>query len=328
MLAQTDVDVNAKNKNGHTPLSVAVYIGAVYSLQKLLADPRTDVNTKNKGTSLLTQAVTKGFSRARGLKLLLLDTRLDIDNDEKNCLLQTAVENKDFDTVTVLINDTRFEVNHVGQNGESPFFLAVKTKHSDDIVRCLLTSPKLDVNLASRNGKQDTPLFTAIAMQNYNVVEMLLADPRTDVNKCNLDKESPLFAAVRLPYNTYLKLLLNYRVNVNQANSNGITPLMLACEKNDEEAVTCVLYPKTVLKTLKNGLQEMAIATILSNSATEAPLTKDVLTLFVFNYLFPSKTNAKLVARDGRTALSIALSVENINNNIITMLEDYIKRYN
>lgn len=70
--------------------------------------------------------------------------------------------------------------------------------------------------------------------------EILWTEPSLDWEK-TAKKEYPLIVATYMQDIEIIKLLLEYGVNVNQANSSGITPLMYACHDNSVEIIELLL---------------------------------------------------------------------------------------
>jgi len=103
-----------------------------------------------------------------------------------------------------------------------------------DIVRMLLADPRVDVNRAQNQGA--TPLNIACQYQQLEVVKLLLADPRVDVNIPNDRLGTPFFYACnKMNLEIVRAMVAHPRLNVNQATETSITPFMAVCEGDSEE---------------------------------------------------------------------------------------------
>ena len=198
MLANKDLltEVNCRDEDGNTPLHSAALNGHGRVVLILLADPRVDVNCSGKhGATPLVMAADAG--NVRVLKILLADLRVEINASDKEgytSLHAAAVLGRPR-VVQLLLEDKRLDVN-------------------------CTTSPKL-----SRRGSSAawlygglyegaTPLHLAAQYNHAEVVQLLLADPRTEVNCKNKRGATPLMHHVMtaLVENSLptLRLLLNH----------------------------------------------------------------------------------------------------------------------
>jgi ankyrin repeat protein len=83
-----------------------------------------------------------------------------------------------------------------------------------------------------------TPLLAAVLAERNaeEMVELLLRCPEIDVNIPNYDLVTPLLAAVELGYTNIVRRLLQHpRIDRNQLNREGKSPLDLALEAENWE---------------------------------------------------------------------------------------------
>ena len=98
-------------------------------------------------------------------------------------MLFSAIRENDILGVLNLLNHV--DVNSKLANGMTPLMMAVKRSKFNDaqMVRALLTSPDLDVNMQDNQGF--TALMMAVEDNKNEAVDALLADSRVDVNISN-----------------------------------------------------------------------------------------------------------------------------------------------
>ena len=174
----------------------------------------------------------------------------------------------------IISNKTNFDINIVFF-GKTFLFDACYNGHNE-VVRILLAQSATDVNLgvtnycntsfihATINGHEttdigSTPLIVACEKGHCEVVELLLAHPKTDVNKTmSVNGSTPLTMACWKGHYKVVELLLAHPMtDVNktmtmtnswdlECQATGATPLIIACKEGHERVVQLLLsHPKT-----------------------------------------------------------------------------------
>uniref|UniRef100_A0A158Q7S8 ANK_REP_REGION domain-containing protein n=1 Tax=Elaeophora elaphi TaxID=1147741 RepID=A0A158Q7S8_9BILA len=110
----------------------------------------------------------------------------------------------------------------------SALSLAVRNQ-SESIVRILLDyNCELNKLSSDESGRLETPLYTAVRLHNYAIVELLLtygADPNVTVS----DNRTPLYIATKERCLNICNLLISFGANLDIPDCTGQTPLHLAC---------------------------------------------------------------------------------------------------
>jgi ankyrin repeat protein len=101
------------------------------------------------------------------------------------------------------------------------------------IVRLLLQHDA-DPDIASDNAFRVTPLHSACAVSNHEIVELLLR-AGADVNAKQMSGVTPLHSAAHNGQTQLAKLLIDKGADVNAEMDNGQTPLAKAVEKDHHE---------------------------------------------------------------------------------------------
>lgn len=186
LFIQKSKDINKKNKNGETPLSLAIQYGY--------------------DDSVINEIIKKGAT---------------IDDVEKkynngNTLLCMAVKYNNIDVIKRLIIDNKANVNVVNEDGNTPLLLAIQNDVNPSIIELLI---KNGANVSAINKKKETPILLAI--NNYknnflhttdtrmeerkNVVKLLIQNDPTfnisNISKNDVHPESDLGKMISRVYN-------------------------------------------------------------------------------------------------------------------------------
>lgn len=211
LLDRGEVDVNAQDKEGLTPLLKAVQGGRENSVRRLLRDTSIDVNLGD---------------RAGGQTPLLL-----------------AVERNYSAIVDLLLEAAKIDVNkHGAHHPWTPLFLASQKGHMN-IVRKLLDVGDIQPDLAVNN--RQTPLSVAAEKGHETIVDLLLEKDGVEVDSTDKYGWTPLAYAVR--YNKWDDItsrLLEAGADVQKVNVEGDvgrTPFLQAAARGAEDIVKLLL---------------------------------------------------------------------------------------
>ncbi|KIL85476.1 ankyrin repeat-containing [Fusarium avenaceum] len=122
-------------------------------------------------------------------------------------------------------NATWMEENSFNRDGLTPIMIAAHEGHVP-IVRLLLDHKSIQLDVAHNCG---TALSLAASRGFANIVQMLMADGRININQKNDYGSTPLLLAVSGPREeAVVALLESDTIDVNSQDSSGITPLLEA----------------------------------------------------------------------------------------------------
>lgn len=155
----------------------------------------------------------------------------------------------------------------------------------------LLINAGADVNKANIDGQ--TPLYIVSRDGHYDIAKLLI-DAGADVHNADQDGTTPLCVALAMEYPTIVQLLIDSGADVNQANVDGDTPLHFASKGNDIEGVKLLIKAGAdMTKKNKDGETPLCIALAMEDN--------DIVQLLV-----DSKIDANQANRYGNTALHLA----------------------
>ena len=132
----------------------------------------------------------------------------------------------------IISNKNGFDINMI-INGRTLLFRACE-KNNKEVIQLLLLNAATDVNKATADFHWQTPLFRACLIYgNPEVVRLLLAHDNINVNQAETKHgETSLYKACECGYEAVVRLLLAHpETDVNQVMNDGTTPLFRACQK-------------------------------------------------------------------------------------------------
>lgn len=261
LLSIKEIDVNLKstiNRQVKTALSIAIEKNNMQFVKELISNSKINVNQPIKCSTYITSKHEKCYYHNLDEydDYMGYDDSDDYENynynnqgpkkvDQEKNILYIAIENNDIDLVKLLLARQDINVN-------------------------ILTNQKIDMIFGEKN--RETPLFLAVKIKNMEIIHMLLAHPKIDINKKSIicgsycdrygrinaiggitKEKSPLYLAIEEGYIEIVKLLLNDKnININDKFSykekveEEKTLLHLAIENMNIEIISLLLNQKDI----------------------------------------------------------------------------------
>ena len=230
--------------------------------------PSVEMETKKKPVILIIDMIkSNNFLEVdKVLKDPKVEIELDTQDGEGNTALYLAISKKQTDIVKQLLQKGA-DPNQKKHGGDSPLILAVENHGPVEIVELLLNNNRINVNI--KNSKDQTALFIALTLGRWPIANALI-DMGIDTNIAQGDDSddknliTPLIIAVDTenPDMDTILNLLKKGADPNMAtNTDGATPLILACERGNI-AVVKVLLEKGAdpNKADKSGRKPISVA--------------------------------------------------------------------
>ncbi|XP_063880176.1 ankyrin-2-like isoform X1 [Scylla paramamosain] len=223
ILLKYEARVDQKDNSGFTPLMVAALNGKTDAARVLLsngADP--NIKRPSNGQTALHLAMD---SRSRMVVRALVDADADINaqaNDRKFTPLHLAAVLNAGELAHVLLEDPQCDVTILDSNGRTAAMVATDNGNH-----------RLGEDLrvyAMTKSKADKELLSAVMELDEEAARKALAGG-ANANLC-------LHAAAMKGSVSLIKILLDHRIDVNQIDSLGFTPLMVAALNGNTDAVT------------------------------------------------------------------------------------------
>lgn len=224
LLLESGVNVDYRNKAGNTPLLEACSQGHKDVAEYLLDhEASIDAATDTTSDSALTWACTLGNE---SIVQLLLTRKSNVEHRTKDgcTALMFAALAGHVDVATLLL-DCKANINvESDSNKDSPLTFACWKGHVD-VVKLLL---ERNANIEHRTKEGFTPLMFS-ALGGHTTVAKELLKKQAKVNEpSGSNNDIPLTSACWKGHHEVVKLLLEYKSNIEHRTKDGCTPLMLA----------------------------------------------------------------------------------------------------
>lgn len=158
-----------------------------------------------------------------------------------------ALENH-IDVVKMIIHKDNINVNM--EIEENTALINVFYQKNIDIIKLLLNHPNIDINF--KNIGNYTPLFISVINNRYESVELLLTNPKINVN-VEVNAWTPLTFAAYRGYDNIVKLLVsNPNIDVNYKNEYVSTALIIAAIEGRYSTMKILLEHPNIDETIKS----------------------------------------------------------------------------
>jgi len=200
---QSGDDVNTKDEDGWTGLMWAVSLNHNSVVDLLLEKPNIDVNLKSESSGFCALHCAVFSQNSDGLKMLLNVPNINVNimNIEGWSALDMTFlpflpgkhfagkcRNKHNEALKLLLNVPTIDVNTVDNRGENALHWALDTDSFEGL-KLLLHHPNLTALTLNQKDKWfgNTPAMQAVKQNTLKYLEVLVADPRVDLD--TTDKE-------------------------------------------------------------------------------------------------------------------------------------------
>ncbi|KAK0513020.1 hypothetical protein JMJ35_005037 [Cladonia borealis] len=345
LLRGNEVDVNATDDFGRTPLSLAAEIGNEIVVRILLESGKADVEAEDKyrETPLL-WAASMGHKTV--VKLLVETRKADIESKDMDGLtpLSWAARNGHEAVVKLLVETSKAEVESRDEEGLTPLSWAARNGH-EAVVQLLVEKGKAEVE--SKDAYGYTPLSWAARNGHEAVVQLLVEKGKAEVESKDAYRQTPLSWAARKGHEAVVQLLVEKgKAEVESKDKYGQTPLSWAAGNGHEAVVKLLLktgkadieskdnYGQTPLSwAVRNGYETVVKLLLKTGKVDVESKDKYGRTPLSWAASYGHETVVKLLLETGKvdakpenyqTALSLAR--ENGHKGIVTLLESYSQK--
>ena len=282
-----DLDVNARDIEGRTPLHIATYKGRKMAVLRLLNHPNILPNlSDNSNQSPFSVAIAKHNFSLITMFVSDPDITLDVECLKETELLQNfaskgnieavmglvkrgfspdridqngrtamtiALGNGDVEMVRMLLGTRQVDINRKYMNNETLLHLATLNSKASNCLRLLVLYPNIDIN--ARDSKGNTPLHLAACTQTLNAVDILLRDPRVKKNATNIEGLTALHLAILTGDANICELFLDCsEVDLTIVTPKGNNVLTLSMIENRYQIISLLVdHPEIDINTFFKG---------------------------------------------------------------------------
>ena len=194
----------------------------------------------------------KLVKKYKNKKLVNQSTTLNIDGTVDYTPLMFAAQIGNLE-ITKLLIESGANVNAINSNGVNAFWLAANKNNNE--VAIYLAQKGSNINTRNKSNDDETALFQASAFGNEQLVDFLLSQKNIDLNALAKDTKgdgvNALFMSILKNNFSIAHKLINAGINVNCANAQGLTPIMLAASRNRMDLYDAIMT-KNVDVNMKN----------------------------------------------------------------------------
>lgn len=259
LLSQPGNDVNKKTPSGRTYLFSAANRGNVELMEYLIAKGAAAKLTDNFGYSVLTLAAANGQTNTKVYDICI---REGINPKEKvrggaNALLLLAPYDSDFSLISYFVSKG-IDIKSVDSTGQTAFDYAVRSGNIATL-KALVTKGVKFSPAAIVTASQGTRAGSTATLELYQYLESLKLDPKATLPS----GDNALHYVVRRPKQTaIIQYFLSKGLDVNQGNSEGVTPFMNAASINTDIETINLLLPlvKNINQVTGKGVSALAMA--------------------------------------------------------------------
>ena len=238
LLGRTDLDVNTRysDEGDQSVLIMSTFAGFFREkvVKLLLHKPGIDVNQKDfNGDTALSLATTNG--NEANVRLLLTHLKIDINsiNNGNVPALTIAAKSNSFNIIDRLLERQAETSRKGGEEGCIAFFGAIGTG-SKEAVKSFSTHRKNDLYTA--DSRQRTTLHAACSSGDLAIVRVIVCSDLAKSSRAS-GGQTPLHKACRGGHIDVMRTLLQFGVDPTITDNQKRTPLRVAWENGNEDAV-------------------------------------------------------------------------------------------
>jgi len=235
VLIAKGTNINETDVSGQTPLHVVARFG-LKSVPELLLAKGANVNARDKaGNTPLHSAASPKYLQKELLELLLAKgADINARNDRGQTPLHFAArsDRKASDVVEFLLANGA-DINAKDRSGCTPLYVAAGNGSRKETVELLLNK---GADIRQKNDEGMTALYPATIAGNKEIIKVLL-NKGLEVNSTQSSGWTVLHYAARAGNNNIVEFLISNRAEVNARSVRGETPAHLAAVHNHKDTV-------------------------------------------------------------------------------------------
>ncbi len=312
-----DINVDAREGAGNTPLHMAVRYSNDVRIVSSLLEKGADIDATNDSDSTSLHYAVVINHHPMSYFLLSKGAHVNTRDSEGNTPLHYVVMNDKNGYNTRLIEYFSEKGAVMNSSLETEIIVDLnnfslhESVNANDIdkINMLISTGVIDINSPDEAG--NTPLYLAVSNNNVSLAAHLIS-LGADMNLTNNEDVSLLHVMAAYEDVTLLSLVIKQIKNINARSVDGNTPLHVAVyENNNPKLIEMLLYYGAKINALNGNNSNLLHLAI----GKEGPINTNIIDLLLDNKI-------KINARDnsGNTPLHIAVQRDNIQPELIEFL--------
>lgn len=324
LLVKFKADLNARNKEGVTPLLMAVEMNSLEHID-FYVKKGADINASDvNGRSPLTEALLQNF---RTVKALVTKDNVNSIDSKGNTPIHTAIlKNAPLESFAYIARLCR-DINARNAEGNTALYIAIQKNRRDigdllvnmdanifitntrnysplriafamggDICEWIITSK----TIAATDGSGNTAMHYAAEWEESGAIT-LLKEKGADINAKNANGETPLFSAVKTDNGSLIELLVKLGADFKVRDNSGSTALHSAVRWNTTGTTLALINAGAYINAQNStGITPLAEAVSAGN-------------LEMAELLLDNGADVNACDTKGKSILSFAVQTQNIN---------------
>ena len=265
LINQKNLDINFKDEMNQSPLHILISHNEIdLNLIKFMIEKKSQVNQKNNFDSTPLQLL---LEREFNLETIQFAVEQKIVINTMNPIL-TPLDiyfNKNCSDIEILkyLIEIKSDLNRQNNfSSSSPLHYAIKASQPSLEVIKLLIKNRAVINSVDKKGKN--ALYYSLKGK-LNQISTFLIEKLADVNSIYNKKKTPLFIAIKKRSDiSIIKMLIDYKADINHLSSERIPPIFFCCYVNP--------FPEYIIKILIENKANLNVFT--SNSVLHLAIEK------------------------------------------------------
>ncbi len=246
LLVNTEAYVDVQDKEGRTPLLHAVTQNKIQHVELLLAQGASLIlHNRNHWTPLYV-AANKNLMEIAQLLVTSENASaqmINYPNTAGGTALMIASMHGYIEMINLLL-DNGADINHQDRINWNALMKAADKGHADVVARLLERGA--DYTITDNNGFN--PLTLAAKAGHSATVEIILQLEDINVDALDQKNRTALFYAVQRKHLDVVRVLVDAGANINEADINHTSPLMLAEQNHDDEILEILNSPRAAMR--------------------------------------------------------------------------------
>ncbi|XP_043468716.1 ankyrin-1-like [Leptopilina heterotoma] len=168
--------------------------------------------------------------------------------------------------------------------------------------------------LTLKNLEQETIVWTATSLEFSEILKFLLINGFPVNSSTGRPKKSILSLAIEKGNVEILKIILKYKPDLNDQNSNGLRPLHQACLSNNLQIISTLINVKNCNLNVETKDEQTPLSLAVKNNLSS-----------VVSLLLTKGAKYQLADDDGKTILNSALETSETDSETLRIILDFFR---